>query len=219
MSGVTKDGVLQTDEVGGGGSSTSVAIGQPINATDAVVLNSDPVGNEYGVGVRVIGAVVADATGSDVGILDGFDINAGATTDAAVITDTNGTLSGKLRGLVKWAFERMPTSLGQKLMAASFPVVISSDQSILDVNATGSVISIGNTPSVVLSDTAQRLVRLDEASSTITYVGYAGITSLPSAAVWRIKRLNSTTGLVVEYANGTSAFNNIWNDRAILPYS
>jgi len=34
-------------------------------------------------------------------IADGADVNAGATTDAAITSDTNGTLSAKLRGLVK----------------------------------------------------------------------------------------------------------------------
>lgn len=34
-------------------------------------------------------------------VADGADVNAGTTTDAAVVTDANGTLSGKLRGLVK----------------------------------------------------------------------------------------------------------------------
>lgn len=53
---------------------------------------------------------------------------AGFDTDAAVVTDANGTFSGKLRGLVKWAFERMPASLGQKAMSASLPVVLASDQ-------------------------------------------------------------------------------------------
>lgn len=53
----------------------------------------------------------------------------GITTDAAVITDAAGTIQQYLRGLIRWAFERMPTSLGQKLMAASFPVTIASDQS------------------------------------------------------------------------------------------
>src|SRR6058998_3578540 len=57
--------------------------------------------------------------GGPATIADGADVAEGATTDAAVITDTTGTVSGKLRGLVKWAFERMPVSLGQKLMAAS----------------------------------------------------------------------------------------------------
>jgi hypothetical protein len=68
-------------------------------------------------------------------IADGADVAEGATTDAAVITDTAGTVSGKLRGLVKWAFERMPASLGQKVMAASLPVVIASDQSAVAISA------------------------------------------------------------------------------------
>lgn len=67
------------------------------------------------------------------GVADGNDAAVGATTDAAVITDTTGSLSGKIRGLVKWAFERMPASLGQKTMAASLPVVVASDQSTLEV--------------------------------------------------------------------------------------
>jgi len=72
--------------------------------------------------------------GGAVTIADGADIAEGATTDAAVITDTTGTLSGKLRGLVKWAFERMPASLGQKTMAASLPVTMASDQTPIEVS-------------------------------------------------------------------------------------
>lgn len=68
------------------------------------------------------------------GIADGADVAEGATTDAAVTSDTTGTVSGKLRGLVKWAYERMPASLGQKTMAASFPVTIASDQSNVPMN-------------------------------------------------------------------------------------
>lgn len=66
-------------------------------------------------------------------IADGDDIAEGATADAAVVTDVAGTVSGKLRGLVKHAYERMPTSLGQKAMAASLPVVVASDQSNLPI--------------------------------------------------------------------------------------
>lgn len=59
----------------------------------------------------------------------------GATADAAVTSDTTGTIGAKLRGLVKWAFERMPASLGSKLSAASLPVVIASDQAAVAVSA------------------------------------------------------------------------------------
>lgn len=39
--------------------------------------------------------------GGPVTVADGADVTQGITTDAAVVTDANGTLSGKLRGLVK----------------------------------------------------------------------------------------------------------------------
>lgn len=39
--------------------------------------------------------------GGPATIADGADVAEGATTDAAVVSDSNGTLSGKLRGLVK----------------------------------------------------------------------------------------------------------------------
>lgn len=69
-------------------------------------------------------------------IADGADVAEGSTTDAAVITDTTGTVSGKLRGLVKWAFERMPAALGQTTMTASLPVAIASNQSSIPVTGT-----------------------------------------------------------------------------------
>lgn len=64
---------------------------------------------------------------------------AGGTADAAITTDTTGSLSGKLRGLVKWAFERMPASLGQKAKTASLPVVLASDQDALAVTLSGTL--------------------------------------------------------------------------------
>lgn len=61
----------------------------------------------------------------------------GTTADAAVVTDTTGTISGKLRGLVKWAFERMPAALGQTTMAASLPVALASNQSSIPTTDAG----------------------------------------------------------------------------------
>ena len=71
-------------------------------------------------------------------VADGANVNQGANADAAVVTDTTGTLSGKIRGLVKWAFERMPAALGQTTMANSLPVTLASNQSavpVLDTNS------------------------------------------------------------------------------------
>lgn len=178
--------------------------------------------------------------GGAVTIADGADVAEGATADAAVVTDTTGTVSGKLRGLVKWAFERMPASLGQKAMAASLPVVIASDQSSLAV--TGSVLVTGEVSPAVANTTnqvwgngdpvalsvdlagnlrvgARDSVRLDEASATITYVGTAAPGTLTSAASWAIKRLDSSSGLVVLWADGDPQSDNIWDNRSGLAYS
>src|SRR3990167_6065317 len=84
--------------------------------------------------------------GGAVTVADGDDVNAGSTTDAVVITDATGTLSSKLRGLIKWAFERMPVSLGQKVMTASFPVVVASDQSAIPVSGPLTDVELRATP-------------------------------------------------------------------------
>src|SRR3990167_9524237 len=84
--------------------------------------------------------------GGAVTVADGADVNAGSTTDAVVITDATGTLSSKLRGLIKWAFERMPVSLGQKVMTASFPVVVASDQSAITVSGPLTDVELRATP-------------------------------------------------------------------------
>lgn len=62
-------------------------------------------------------------------------------------------------------------------------------------------------------------IRVDDASPTITYVGEASINSSESSAVWRIKKLE-TIGTVfkVTWANGSQAFNNVWDDRLSLTY-
>ncbi|HEY1015719.1 MAG TPA: hypothetical protein VGE07_23625 [Herpetosiphonaceae bacterium] len=51
----------------------------------------------------------------------------GTTADAVVTTDTTGTLSAKLRGLVKHAYERMPAALGRASASACLPVVLSTE--------------------------------------------------------------------------------------------
>jgi hypothetical protein len=60
---------------------------------------------------------------------------------------------------------------------------------------------------------------LDEASATITYVGETMPGNLPSDPTWRIKRLDSSSGLAVEWAEGTSDEDKIWDDRATYTYS
>jgi hypothetical protein len=78
------------------------------------------------------------AGGGAATVADGADVNAGTTTDAAITTDANGTLSAKLRGLVVLfvsLLTRIPATLGQKAKAASFSVTVASDQDVLATSA------------------------------------------------------------------------------------
>mgnify|MGYP001582358138 CR=1 FL=1 len=52
----------------------------------------------------------------------------------------------------------------------------------------------------------------------VDYVGEASIGTATSAASWRIKKVDSTTGTVIQWA-GTGIFNQIWDNRASLSYS
>lgn len=88
----------------------------------------------------------------------------------------------------------------------------------LDVNVTDITLSASNDSMETRSLAMKTLV--DEASATVTYVGEAAVGSSLSTALWRIKRLTqSGTVLLIEWADGNSNFDNIWDNRASLSYS
>jgi hypothetical protein len=62
--------------------------------------------------------------------------------------------------------------------------------------------------------------RVDDASSTVTYVGKAYVGASESAAVWQIQRI-TVTGTVtdIKWAGGNTKFDKIWTARAGLTYS
>jgi hypothetical protein len=62
--------------------------------------------------------------------------------------------------------------------------------------------------------------RVDEASTTITYIGKAVVGTSEASAFWQIQRV-SVSGSVstFTYADGNENFDNIWNNRASLSYS
>lgn len=63
-------------------------------------------------------------------------------------------------------------------------------------------------------------LRLDEASSTVTYVGEAATGVSESAAFWRIKRLTTIGSILdIKWADGNELYDNVWTDRASLSYS
>jgi hypothetical protein len=82
---------------------------------------------------------------------------------------------------------------------------------------------VGNANSVPTVTELQKLttkyaLRLAE-SAPYTYIGKAVTGSDEGDAVWQIFRMDETSGLKIEWADGNSNFDNIWSDYAGLSYS
>ena len=72
--------------------------------------------------------------------------------------------------------------------------------------------------SLLSTEDQQFTVLLDEVSATLSYIGQARPRSATSAAVWRIKRLNTSSGVQLLFADGDTFFDNVWDNRASLTY-
>lgn len=57
---------------------------------------------------------------------------------------------------------------------------------------------------------------VDQASSTVIYLGEGLFGALTSEAKWLIKKIDLTTGVVIKAAS--QDFNQIWDNRASLTY-
>ena len=63
-------------------------------------------------------------------------------------------------------------------------------------------------------------IRVDDATSTVTYIGEAPLNASESSSVWRIKRLETIGNILsITYADGDQNFDNVWIDRASLTYT
>ena len=63
-------------------------------------------------------------------------------------------------------------------------------------------------------------IQVDSTDANNVYIGYAPTGSSTSAAVWRIQKIvTSGSDIAILSANGSDAFNNIYDDRASLSYS
>lgn len=62
--------------------------------------------------------------------------------------------------------------------------------------------------------------RIDDVSTSLSYIGKAPPATADAAAAWQIFRI-SVSGAVtsITWADGDSAFDNVWNNRASLVYS
>lgn len=62
-------------------------------------------------------------------------------------------------------------------------------------------------------------LKLDQVTSTLFYVGEATFAASPSSAIWRIRKIDTTSGVDVKWADGNSNYDNVWDDRTSLTYA
>lgn len=63
-------------------------------------------------------------------------------------------------------------------------------------------------------------VRIDDSSTpNTTYIGKAAPGSATSAAVWQIAELDTTSGIIKKWPNGSVSFDKVWDDRTSLTYT
>lgn len=86
----------------------------------------------------------------------------------------------------------------------------------LAINSDGSI----NVNANVSTSIPKMASRSDIASSSVIYEGEAAPGSAGTSAVWCISRTTiSGSNFVTEYAGGSAAYSNIWDNRASLSYS
>jgi len=91
---------------------------------------------------------------------------------------------------------------------------ISQGQTVLG----GSGTTVTNDVSVVDKQYAKRIAK-DSGDSNLEYIGNAEPGTSDSSASWQIKRVDTTSGTIILFADGDADFDNVWDDREGLSYS
>ena len=152
-----------------------------------------------------VNVVAGGGGGGAVTIADGADVVEGALADPAVTTDSNGTLSGKLRGLIKLA-----TTAGSWFVTSRTQDgtgnAIGSTSNALDVNIkSGNPTTIsatqGTSPWVVGQSTGTNLHTVVDSGTITTVSTVTSVTNQVDTNLKQVGGTNTVTGGV----NGTLA--------------
>lgn len=87
------------------------------------------------------------------------------------------------------------------------------------VNPSGALTTDATISGNVFTESAIYYKRLDDTTTlNMIYIGEATPGTATSAATWRIKRLDLTAGLIIQWAD-SGDFTQVWNNRASLTYN
>lgn len=92
-----------------------------------------------------------------------------------------------------------------------------TQEGILKVDEVGA--GPGGAVDVNIVGVAGEALRFDSSADPILYLGLAVPGSSTASAVWRITRIDVSSGVIFQYADGNDSFDNVWDNRASLSYS
>lgn len=69
-----------------------------------------------------------------------------------------------------------------------------------------------------INDLPNLALQFDASANPVLYLGEAIPGSTTAEPVWRISKIDTTTGVVWQWAGGKNSFTNVWDDRATLSY-
>lgn len=117
---------------------------------------------------------------------------------------------------IVYSYDEATNSL--KVVGGNTTVTDVAGKKSLDVNVTS--LTLSSSDDSVETRSQPMKTAIDEASSTVTYIGEATTGTTTSSSNWRIKRLTqSGSVLIIEWADGNGNFDNIWDNRTSLTYS
>ena len=62
-------------------------------------------------------------------------------------------------------------------------------------------------------------LKVDQATTTLFYVGEATFAAPTTSPLWRIRRIDTSAGVSVTWADGNSNYDNVWDDHTSLTYT
>ena len=66
----------------------------------------------------------------------------------------------------------------------------------------------------------EELTYIDQASDSVTYLGYAKTGTATSAGSWQIKKILTSGSITsIAYADGNDDYDNVWDNRDSLTYT
>lgn len=191
----------------------------------------------------------AGGGGGDGALLDGVSSSIKATVFdytnanplAVVLRDTNGDYVS-VGGGTQYSEDDVSVAfpIGTQLIARrrdALGTETSTDGDVTALNSTGKgELYVKSADALDVSDRTAREVgrvrgwdgtvangyaalRFDGAAAPVLYLGEAVPGSVTSAGVWKVQKIDTTTGVSIQWADGNANYDNVWDNRGSLSYS